>query len=202
MRWPCSGRRKLFAASAIVLASLALMAIFPAPQGAVASPHDGAPQAVIEQLLYTFCISGKCVDGSGPAAGLIMDGKRNLYGTTAGGGSSNNRGVVFELTPSGSGWTETVLYRFCPQSGCADGASPQAGLIMDGAGNLYGTTAQGGSLHNAGVVFQLTPSGSGWAQQVLYTFCPQSGCAHRSPPHAGLIMDRTGNLFGTTSNRG
>src|SRR5260370_16057255 len=103
---------------------------------------------------------------------------------------------------SGRGWTETVLYSFCPQSGCADGADPAADVIMDAAGNLYGTTVGGGSLHNAGVVFQLTPSGSGWAQHVLYSFCAQSGCADGSSPYAGLIMDGKGNLFGTTSTGG
>jgi uncharacterized repeat protein (TIGR03803 family) len=146
------------------------------------------------RFLYGFCAQTGCADGANPYAGLIMDAAGNLYGTTEYGGSSD-KGVVFELAPDG---TETVLYSFCQQSGCADGANPYAGLIMDAAGNLYGTAA-GGGISNAGVVFRLAPDGT---ETVLYNFCTRIGCADGYFPSAGLIIDAAGNLYGTTSRRG
>jgi uncharacterized repeat protein (TIGR03803 family) len=132
-----------------------------------------------------------------------MDGAGNLYGTTVYGGAKDS-GTVFELTPSGTGWTEKVLYNFCAQSNCADGATPLAGLIMDGAGNLYGTTKGGGansqSVAGCGTVFELMPNASktAWTETVLYSFCSQSGCADGFGSDASLIMDRAGNLYGTS----
>ena len=110
-------------------------------------------------MLYKFCSQSGCADGAFPRAGLIIDAAGNLYGTTLRGGSAGlaaGRGVVFRLAPDG---TETVLYSFCSQSNCADGSYPEAGLIMDGAGNLYGTTVSGGSTSGTGqgVVFMVTP---------------------------------------------
>jgi len=160
-----------------------------------------------------FCpMSGSqsgCVNGRFPYAGLMMGGSGNLYGTTLNGGSSPNCsrpdgcGTVFELTPQrGSAWTPTVLYSFCSQSGCADGSNSYAGLIMDGAGNLYGTTILGGS-QNAGTVFKLAPSGGAWTPTVLHNFCSESGCADGASPYAGLIYDKaSGTLYGTTMNGG
>jgi uncharacterized repeat protein (TIGR03803 family) len=118
-----------------------------------------------------------------------MDAAGNLYGTARNGGSN---GVVFKLTPGPVAWTETVLYSFCSQSNCNDGADPAAGVIMDAAGNLYGTTARGGS-NGYGVVFELTPGSTSWSQAVLYNFSDGYG---GSP----LITDSAGNLYGTTSN--
>jgi uncharacterized repeat protein (TIGR03803 family) len=92
--------------------------------------------------------------GAYPQAGLIADGAGNLYGTTTQGGA-NSDGVVFELSPPAAGkkaWTETLLQSFDG----TNGQFPQAGLLADVAGNLYGTTQQGGS-HSVGVVFKLTP---------------------------------------------
>jgi uncharacterized repeat protein (TIGR03803 family) len=89
-----------------------------------------------ETVLYSFT---RGADGRLPLAGLIFDGNGNLYGTTIGGGSAD-AGVVFELTPGSSGWTETALYSFCSLQYCDDGDSPYAGLVFDGNGNLYGTT--------------------------------------------------------------
>lgn len=97
-------------------------------------------------LLHSFAGTA---DGAGPAAGVIMDGSGNLYGTTAGGGS-NELGTVFELP---SGGMPIVLHNF---AGLGDGANPEAGVIMDGAGNFYGTTLNGGA-HGFGTVFKLTP---------------------------------------------
>ena len=103
-------------------------------------------------------------------------------------------GVVYELTPSGSGWTESVLYSF---SG-SDGAHPYNGVIFDNAGNLYGTT-QAGGLGGYGTVFELMHSRTGWTENVLYNF---QGGSDGGYPYAGLIFDQSGNLYGATSNGG
>jgi uncharacterized repeat protein (TIGR03803 family) len=120
----------------------------------------GAASGYSYSILYSFCSSANCTDGELPQAGLIQDGAGNLYGTTAGGGNSNPScgsngcGTVFELDNTGH---ETVLYSFCAAPNCTDGAAPQAGLIQDGAGNLYGTTGVGGANGNGGTVFKVTP---------------------------------------------
>ncbi len=141
-----------------------------------------------ETILYRF---GGGSDGGEPQSPLIFDQAGNMYGTAGNGGSSNN-GVVFKLTRSGSSWTESVLHNF---NGAPDGALPASGLVFDQAGNLYGTTVNGGS-GNHGSVFELSPSGSGWTETVLYSFQAQSD---GSLPYGGLIFDRAGNLYGTAS---
>src|ERR1019366_2355105 len=130
-----------------------------------------------EAVLHTFCLQSGCPDGSVPGLGsLIFDTTGNLYGTTLGGGNGNNAGVVFELTPSGGSWTESVLYFFCSLSNCVDGLEPKAGLIFDSHGNLYGNTLGGGGMPGYGVAFELSPSGGGtWTENVLQTFCA-AGC--------------------------
>jgi uncharacterized repeat protein (TIGR03803 family) len=137
-----------------------------------------------ETILHTFTGGA---DGSFPEGNLIMDKKGNLYGTTYNG--DDVRGTVFRLAPDG---TLTVLHSF---SGGSDGADPAAGLIVDGTGNFYGTTVFGGT-HDAGVVFKLTPKGK---ESVLYSF---GGGSDGTYPYAGLIMDETGKLYGTTSDGG
>jgi uncharacterized repeat protein (TIGR03803 family) len=135
-------------------------------------------------------------DGSRPWdwAGLLADATGNLYGTSSSGGA-NGYGTVFQLDPSG---TLTVLYSFTDGS---DGGDPTAGLIADTAGNLYGTTLEGGATgscnrpYGCGTVFQLTPSG---ALTVLHTFTGSDGAG----PEAGLIADAAGNLYGTTHSGG
>jgi uncharacterized repeat protein (TIGR03803 family) len=115
-------------------------------------------------VLYSFCAQtnsqGVCTDGQQPAAGLIADAAGNLFGTTAFGGA-NGGGTVFELAKTASGYASaaTVLYSFCAQTNCTDGATPVAGLIADGAGNLFGTTQLGGGANNQGTVFELGGSG-------------------------------------------
>lgn len=103
-----------------------------------------------EKTLHFF---GNGNDGMGPTSSLIFDANGNLYGTTLEGGT-NGAGVVFEMMPNGSGgWTEIVLHNFGAGD---DGAFPQAGVILDGAGNLYGTTGAGG-IQSDGTVFEVTP---------------------------------------------
>ena len=153
-----------------------------------------------ETVLYRF-MGGN--DGAYPIfAELILDGMGNLYGTTSGDGGSgcfgNGCGTVYKLTSSDGGWTESVLYNF---TGGSDGGLPSAGVIFDTAGNLYGTTHYGGNLacnfgYGCGTVFQLTPSGSGWMEKVLYSF---QGASDGASPVGGLIFDSSGNLYGSTS---
>lgn len=147
-----------------------------------------------ETVLYSFCSLSKCADGSYPYAGLVAN-QGNFYGTTQQGGTHGS-GTVFELTHSGAGWSETVLYNFCSMSACGDGGYPYASLIFDAKGDLYGTALEGGAYGN-GTVFELTNSGSGWNETVLYSFCSVSGCADGSWPEASLIFDNAGNLYST-----
>jgi uncharacterized repeat protein (TIGR03803 family) len=154
-------------------------------------------------LLYAFNSTGP--SGHYPIGKLALDAQGNLYGTTAEGGNTVQGcppagcGVVFELSPPSNGvglWTETVLYTFCSEENCIDGATPQAGMIFDSVGNLYGTTFVGGA-QGVGTVFELSPNPGSWAQTVLHNFgdSPSDGAY----PVCGLILDKAGNLYGTTS---
>jgi uncharacterized repeat protein (TIGR03803 family) len=161
--------------------------------------------------LYAFRKSGSgAAGGFLPQGNLVFDSKGNLYGTTTAGGTKsaqcpNGCGVVFQLTPAGNGqpWTETVLYSFCSQVNCEDGANPQAGVIFDSAGNLFGTTENGGvdcGVAGCGTVFELQHSQSGWAESVLYQFMG-SGIDGINPL-GSLVFDTAGNLYGTVSGLG
>jgi len=159
-----------------------------------------------ETVLYDFCRRKSCIDGSNPLAGLIEDKSGNLYGTTQNGGLHGS-GILFELSPAGDAWTETILHHFCSEQECADGGDLVAGLLMDSAGNLYGTTSGGGKGAYAvggGTVFEMTldKTTNKWTEQVLYKFCNISLCADGDSPQAGLAMDGAGNLYGTTENGG
>jgi hypothetical protein len=104
----------------------------------------------------------------------------------------------------GGQWTESVLYEFCQTGGnrCSDGARPFSKLVFDGSGNLYGTT----SLSDAGgVVFELSPGVAGWTETVLYSFCSLGAppvCPDGNKPMAGVVFDKEGNLYRTTSAGG
>jgi uncharacterized repeat protein (TIGR03803 family) len=142
-----------------------------------------------ERLLWTF----QGADGSLPAYGaLTFDQSGNGYGTTQYGGSSNN-GTVYEVSRQGQQWIETLLYSF--GTGQTDGTWPLHNVVFDRVGNLYGTTYQGGT-NGGGAVFELSPSGSGWTEQIIANF--PAGSA----PQAGLIIDSAGNLYGATDGVG
>ena len=146
-----------------------------------------------ESVLYSFT---GLADGAAPAASLVNDASGNLYGTTSSGGA-NDQGTVFELikpATASAPWTEKVLYSFGSGS---DGADPVAGLIFDASGNLYGTTSAGGNTGN-GIVFKLSPSTSGWTENVLYNFQLQ---ADGGVPYAGVVM-AAGKLYGATTDGG
>jgi uncharacterized repeat protein (TIGR03803 family) len=142
-----------------------------------------------EIALHTF--SGS--DGIFPQAGLVFDKAGNLYGTTFEGGLYR-AGTVFALTPqSGGGWTETVLHNFSYLQGSANG--PNAPLILDAGGNVYGTTTFGGA-YDQGIVFELSPlAGGGWTYKRLHSF---GNGTDGQRPQGGLVLDGAGNLYGTT----
>ncbi len=136
---------------------------------------------------------------------MVFDGTGNLYGTTSSGGTTfgpvcpDGCGVIFELSPgSGGQWTEKVLHQFCSETGCADGANPTAGLILDASGNLYGTTLNGGAPYDYGTVFELTPADDQWTETVLHAF--EGGQEDGYNPHAGVVQDKSGSLYGTTES--
>jgi uncharacterized repeat protein (TIGR03803 family) len=160
-----------------------------------------------ETVLYSF--TGIGANGIYPQAGVIFDAAGNLYGTTQCGGAkpctNNLGGTVFELTHPARGeqvWTETVLHAF---GGPAGGSNPWAGLTFDEAGNLYGTTYNGGSgscEYGCGTVFRLAPPNAGktaWKETVLHSFADGADGGY---PRAGVILDAVGNLYTTASYGG
>jgi uncharacterized repeat protein (TIGR03803 family) len=170
--------------------------------GAAFKMTQNADGSWTESVLHSFTNGA---DGGVPGAGLIFDGTGNLYGTTTQGGAFG-WGTVFKLAPNSDGtWTETVLYSFCSLTNCPDGAYPIAGLVFDGAGNLYGTASYGGISGIFGTVFKLAPNSDGsWTESVLYSFCSVTNCADGEQPSGSesLVFDRAGNLYGTTPEGG
>lgn len=144
----------------------------------------------ITTTIYQF--SG--LDGGRPMGSLIMDSSGNLYGTTEEGGA-NGVGVVFELSPSGSGWVEKVLHSF---GGGSDVSCPMAALVMDPGGNLYGTASCKGILGAGGGVFELRRSGDEWIESVIFPFTG----GNTSGGSSNLTLDAAGNLYGTTAASG
>jgi len=163
-----------------------------------------------EKVLYSF---QSVPDGATPVGAVVFDKAGNLYGTTRNGGSSSCRsvqqcGTVYQLAPpakQGDPWTETVLHIFKGNTS-EDGASPYGGLVIDAAGNLYGTTGYGGTgncvvlgtLMGCGTVFEMSPpkqKGGKWTETVLYSF-PTS--KQGFVPAGDLVFDGAGNLYGAT----
>jgi uncharacterized repeat protein (TIGR03803 family) len=141
------------------------------------------------KVLHAF---GSGSDGGGVWDSVAFDKQGNLYGTTSGGGDFGY-GTVFELSPESNGqWTETVLQSF--KQGDPNGAEPNGGLMLDAAGNLYGTTDTGGK-YTLGTAFQLAPSETGWVYSVIHNFGGpgELSCC----PWGNLIMDKHSNLYGT-----
>ena len=160
-----------------------------------------------EDIIYYFKGGN---DGATSQGGLIADSSGALYGATVlGGGASyppcnfastvRGCGTVFKLTPDGKRYKETVLHRF---QGYADGANPQAGVIADASGDLYGTTQLGGNGGGCGTVFKLAPDGQRYKESILYAFV---GCAYSGgdadAPRAGLL-DVNKALYGTSFQGG
>jgi uncharacterized repeat protein (TIGR03803 family) len=156
-----------------------------------------------EKVLHAF----RGTPAKYPDSSLALDAAGNLYGTTAESdsttctGGQGGCGVVFELTPTSTGWSYTELYAF---KGGQDGSDPTYSLILDAAGNIYGTTLSGGGSQicsvGCGTVFELTPNSTGgWTENVLYRF--QGGNDGRNPI-GGVVLDEAGNLYGPTEMGG
>jgi uncharacterized repeat protein (TIGR03803 family) len=150
----------------------------------------------VEQVLYTFKGSA---DGLEPNGGPVLDASANIYGTTYRSVGSSGSGIVFKVSPDGS---ETVLHQF--GTGKADGKRPTSGLVIDNKGNLYGTTSEGGAngqygpglncTNQCGVVYEITAAGQ---EKILYAF-KGAQAGDGAAPFASLILDKHGNLYGTT----
>ena len=152
-----------------------------------------------EHIIYGF--HGD-TEGNSPSGSLVFDAAGNLYGTTVTGGSSGS-GTIFELSPrAGDGWAETTIYNF--GTGLKSGGYPQSGVILDSAGNLYGTTEQGGAGIDGGdgAVFELGHSSEGWGEELLIGFGDSYQGDGPNPagsnPSGALIFDAFGNLYGAT----
>jgi len=139
-----------------------------------------------EEVIYRF--NGGQNDGANPSGDLTFDRAGNVYGTTVYGATY---GTVYELTRSGNNWTETVLHTFGFN---LDGSGPSSGVVFDPVGNVYGTTAWGG-INGHGTVYEMTPSSSGWNEQVLYNF----GSSILNTPVGSPTLDAVGNLYGSTA---
>jgi len=157
------------------------------------SPPAKGDTTWTQTTLYSFTGGN---DGANPQAGLMMDARGNLYGTTYSGGATGN-GVVFELArhKSKGTWTYHTLWGF---TGGNDGGVPAGSLTMDSAGNLYGTTTQGGT-GVVGTVFELSPNGKKWSESVLYNF---TGNNDGGEPMGNVLLGKDGNLYGTTAGYG
>jgi uncharacterized repeat protein (TIGR03803 family) len=146
-------------------------------------------------VIYAFAGS---TDGEYTDTDLVTDSAGNIYGTSVLGGTFGG-GTVFQLAPSASGWTHTVLYSF---TGGADGGEPYKGVTLDAQGNLYGTAVTGGSGScegGCGVIFKLTNSGGVWTQSVIHAF---TGGNDGSGPGSPVVFDKFGNLYGMTPTGG
>ncbi|MGO9305449.1 MAG: choice-of-anchor tandem repeat GloVer-containing protein [Candidatus Korobacteraceae bacterium] len=139
-----------------------------------------------ESVLYNFTGG---YDGDASRSGVVFDNAGNLYGTTTLGGLYGD-GVIFRLTPTESGWRETVLHNFQDST---DGSGPNGAVVMDAAGNLYGVTFSGGP-NKGGTVWELSPSNGSWTFRVPYALTGSG----EDGPNGGLFMDAAGNLYGAT----
>lgn len=140
-----------------------------------------------EKIIHAFNFT----NGANPYGSLMVDSRGNVYGTTSDGGA-HSYGTAFELRQISPGvWGQKILYNFADGT---DGGYPESSLIMDSAGNLYGSCESGGAL-NAGVVFELSPSSGGvWSEKVIYSFHGTDGAT----PAGAMAFDGAGNLYGAT----
>lgn len=148
----------------------------------------------ISTSIYSFTGGS---DGGFPLAGVVFDQSGNLYGATTAGGAGQG-GTVFELSPVSSGWTYSLLYSFSKANSGLLVAGPIGDLVVDTAGNLYGTTFSDGAF-GFGAVFKLTNSGGGWSYSSLHDF---TNGADGGFPYSNLIFDASGRIYGTASSGG
>jgi uncharacterized repeat protein (TIGR03803 family) len=147
-----------------------------------------------EKLLFAFPANAD------PSGALARDAKGNFYGTTYEGGDPVcNCGQVYQLVHTAAGWTQNILHIFT-SNGSGDGQSPENGLVLDAAGNLYGTTQEGGA-YNQGTIFELTPNSDGtWTYSIIHEF--NASTQQPSDPSGSLVIDAAGNIYGTAVNGG
>jgi uncharacterized repeat protein (TIGR03803 family) len=176
-------------------------ASLPAAPGGPLSAQPARRGQRREFVLYYFY---RHANGARPRGGLAVGPYGSLFGTTSRGGrlgcpaKRGSCGAVYIMSNTDSGYIEFLLYRFCEERGCADGALPYADVTFDKSGAMYGTTYEGGA-NNGGVVFKLKPGKDGsYKESVLYSFCPQVGCEDGSNPRSKLILDASGAIYGTT----
>lgn len=156
-----------------------------------------------EQLLHVFCQEAGCSDGAGPGA-LTFDPAGNLVGTAF---VNNNRGMIFRLSRvvDQNRWVETTVYTFCALANCSDGNLPYGTPVIDANGNIFGAAAQGGTApdcpytNGCGVIYKIAADNT---EAVLYNFCARKNCIDGSVPAGPLLMDASGNLYGTTAAGG
>lgn len=158
------------------------------------TPHPGQ-KSWNRTTLHDFCSAPLCADGLGPETEVFIDATGNIFGTMPTGGATD-KGIIYKID---SGSTFSTVYSFCSLSGCTDGANPRnyGGLVMDASGNLFGTTTSGGT-HNGGTVFEF----GGGVLTTLYRFCDPRVCSGGAVPDSGVILDASGDIFGTTSGSG
>jgi len=160
------------------------------------------------KVLHRFCTKLNCVDGvepnhkltyAGAAGGAPYDGVSPLYGIAGGLGPINSSGLVFQLTPQSGKWDYKIVHAFCGGVCTDDGASPETDLIVDGAGDIYGVTDSGGA-GGGGVAFELIPNArkTKWTETILHAFDAETSLTNGYTPAGGLVMDASGNLWGTT----
>ena len=144
----------------------------------------GASNYTLKKL-YSFCAQTGCPDAAPYYSGLVMGKGGVLYGVANAGGATGN-GVVYALTPKSGKYNFSTVYDFCQSANCTDGATPVGDLILDVDGSLYGTTYEGGTHDDNGVIFRLSKSGGTWTYKVLRNLCAQSTCKDGGNASAGL----------------
>jgi uncharacterized repeat protein (TIGR03803 family) len=158
--------------------------------GTIYELKQAAGGSWLERVLHSFNNDG--TDGINPEGDLTVDAAGNLVGAARAGGAGSV-GMVFQMKLKSGVWTEDLLYSFVDNG--RDGKQPNGGMVLDAAGNVYGTTQTGGTGSGRGIVFELSQGSGAWIETVLHNFASNGdGIA----PVTGLIMDATGNLYGTT----
>ncbi len=146
-----------------------------------------------ESVIYSFCALANCADGAEPAGDIALDAAGNIVGVTRQGGTQNNLGTLFSVTPEGE---ETVLHAFCSDTQCRDGAVPHGGVVIDRHGTIYGTTDVGGRNNaKSGVVFSYGARG----YRVLHRFCQEDGCTDGSGVATPAVLDKADRLYGASA---